>query len=426
MDEIQEAFVQLLKEELVPAVGCTEPSAIALCAAKAAQVLGGIPQRVKLTVSGNIVKNAKSVIVPNTNGMTGIKAAATAGIIVGHPELELEVLKDVTDEQKKAIDDFIREHEIDVHLSESDRVFEICTEVFLGEESAKVVITDAHTNIVKIEKNGCVLFEKQICGGDLASGENTVVCLSVESIVAFVNSVELNAIAGLIERQIQCNCQVSKMGLAAEWGANVGRTLLACYDSSDVRIRAKARAAAGSDARMSGCIMPVVTVCGSGNQGITASLPVVEYAETMHVSREKLIRAVAVSDLVAIYLKDGIGKLSAFCGALCAGIGAACGIAYLTGGSVDEISGTISNAAAVLSGMVCDGAKPSCAAKIAAAVDSGIFALELYRRGNRFNPGEGIISKNVDLTVRNVARLGKVGLRAADNEILQMMLQSDV
>ena len=228
----------------------------------------------------------------------------------------------------------------------------------------------------------------------------------------------------MISRQIDYNTQIAEIGLQENCGANVGKTLLSQYDKNDVRVRARAKATAGSDARMSGSVKPVVVLCGSGNQGITAVVPVAEYANELKQSREKLIRAVIVSDLVAIYLKKGIGKLSAFCGALCAGIGAACGISYLTGGREEEIAYTISNACGVLPGMICDGAKSSCAAKIAAAVDSGIFALEMYREGQKFLPGEGLITNNVDTTVKNIARLGRVGLRAADNEILQMMLQN--
>ncbi len=425
MKEQYNTLIQLLEEELVPAVGCTEPSAIALAAAKAAELLGGRPERTVLTVSGNIVKNARSVTVPNTGGMVGIRAAAAAGIIAGHPELELEILKDVSGPQRREIRRFLETGEMEVRLSDSGRVFEISAEVFRGDDTARAVILDAHTNFVLLEKNGRILYEKDSAGAAVSRQADTDMTMTVAGIYDFIEHVELSRIEALVRRQIRYNTFISEAGLENDCGANIGRTLLNRYGGSDVRVRARAKAAAGSDARMSGSVLPVVTVCGSGNQGITASVPVVEYARETGATEEQTIRAVAFADLIAIYLKEGIGKLSAFCGALCAGIGAACGISYLTGGGVEEAACTISNASGILSGMVCDGAKASCAAKIAAAVDSGIFALEMYREGNRFLPGEGIISADVEQTVKNVARLGRVGLRAADREILQMMLQSE-
>lgn len=423
MDRYFEAFVNILKEELVPAVGCTEPIAIALAAAKARELLGSLPSDVTIKVSGNIIKNAKSVVVPNTGGMVGIKAAVAAGVIVGNTKSELELLKNVSEEQKAEIADYLKNHTIEVVLADSDRVFEIDVEAVSGDDHVRVMIADEHTNFVYIEKNNEVLFHKQ--ENDTSSDdEEDLSRITVSRILHFADCVELSQIQELISRQIDFNTSIAEIGLTHDFGANVGKTLLTCYDSNDVRVRARAKAAAGSDARMSGSVNPVVVVCGSGNQGITAAVPVAEFAKELNAPREKLIRAVLVSDLVAIYLKKGIGKLSAFCGALCAGIGAACGIAYLTGGREEEISYTISNACAVLPGMICDGAKASCAAKIAASVESGIFALEMYRKGQKFCPGEGLITDNVDITVRNIARLGRVGLKTADYEILQMMLQN--
>ncbi len=383
-----EAFIRILKEELIPAVGCTEPIAIALSAAKATEILGCIPDKITVRVSGNIVKNAKSVIVPNTGGMIGIQAAAAAGIIVGNTQKSLEILKDVSDVQRKAIADYLEHHTVEVELSDSGRVFEICTEVISGKEHASVIIADEHTNFIYMEKNGKVLYQKD--GNENGNDdEKALFQITIPKIVCFADQVELLKIEEMISRQIDYNTQIAEIGLQENCGANVGKTLLSQYDKNDVRVRARAKATAGSDARMSGSVKPVVVLCGSGNQGITAVVPVAEYANELKQSREKLIRAVIVSDLVAIYLKKGIGKLSAFCGALCAGIGAACGISYLTGGREEEIAYTISNACGVLPGMICDGAKSSCAAKIAAAVDSGIFALEMYREGQKFLPGEG-------------------------------------
>lgn len=421
LTRLQAAFIQILKDELIPAIGCTEPTAIAYAAAKAREILGELPERLHLTVSGDIVKNAKSAVVPNTNGMVGIKAAAAAGVVAGQGARGLEVLAYVTNAQMEAIQEYHSQDVIDVELSQSDRTFEIIVEAFGKESASKVQIVDSHTNLVSMEKNGEVLFSKNV--QEVSKGHDEAYkSLNVKNIIDFARSVELEAIGDVIRQQITYNTAISEEGLRRDYGANIGRTILELQGEGDVRVRAKAKAAAGSDARMSGSTLPVVVVCGSGNQGITASIPVVEYARDAGVSEEMMIRSLIVSDLVAIYLKDGIGKLSAFCGAVCAATGAACGIAYMNGGREDEISHTIVNTLGIISGMVCDGAKPSCAAKIAAAVDCAIFGYEMYLMGNQFRCGDGIVSFSADETVKNVGRLGSVGLKSADEEILQMML----
>ncbi|MDE6943285.1 MAG: L-serine ammonia-lyase, iron-sulfur-dependent, subunit alpha [Lachnospiraceae bacterium] len=423
--EIQkyQAFIDILRKELIPAVGCTEPTAIALVAARTRELLGCLPERVEVYVSGDIIKNAKSAVVPNTGGRCGIRTAVAAGVCAGMADRSLEVLSDVTDRQRQMIVEYLDSCSITVALSDDGHVFEIDVKAYARGSYARVKMQEEHTNIVYEEKDGEVLYDR---GEQKQEKEEALYAMmNVADIVAFADALELTAVSDIIRRQIQYNGKIAEEGLRKDYGANIGKTLLALYGEEDVRVRAKARAAAGSDARMSGSILPVIVVSGSGNQGITATVPVVEYAKAQGASEEMLIRAVALSDLFAIYLKHGMGKLSAFCGALCAGIGAACGIAYLKGGRETEIAHTIVNAVAVLSGMICDGAKPSCAAKIAAAVDSAIFGYEMYLNGQEFLSGDGIISENADKTIENIAHLGSVGLKQADWEILQMMLQNE-
>ena len=422
--QIQDAFIQIFREELIPAIGCTEPTAIAYAAARAREILGMVPEKMRITVSGDIVKNAKSAVVPNTGGMVGIRAAAAAGAIAGKGEKCLEVLAAVTDTQIEEIKEYFTKNSIEVELSKSGRTFEILAEAFYGNSVARVQIADSHTNLVYMEKDGEILLSRDL---EQKAGEHREIykLLNVKNIIAFAETVELDEVKEIILRQVAYNTAISEEGLQKNYGANIGRTILELEGKGDVRVRARAKAAAGSDARMSGSALPVVVVSGSGNQGITASVPVVEYAREAGASEELMIRSLMVSDLVAIYLKDGIGKLSAFCGAVCAGVGAACGIAFMKGGREAEISHTIVNTVGIISGMICDGAKPSCAAKIAAAVDSAIFGYEMYMAGNQFRCGDGIVSCSADETVKNIGRLGSVGLKTADEEILNMMLQSE-
>ena len=419
-----DTFIKIILKELIPAVGCTEPSSIAFAAAKARSVLGCIPEKVKITISGDILKNAKSAVVPNTGGLVGIKASVAAGIIAGAENMYLEVLIRVSDEQRNKINTYLKNTPIEVEISQSGCIFEIEIEIFSDNRSAKVRIANSHTRIMFIEKNGELLYERdKEYNFDVTKEEYEK--LNIGNIIHFTEIVKLDEIREIILKQIMYNTAISDEGLKNECGANIGKTILQLYGKDDVRVRAKAKAAAGSDARMHGSTLPVIVVCGSGNQGITASVPVVEYAKEMKVSEEILLRAIILSDLVAIYIKSGIGKLSAFCGAVCAAIGAASGIAYMKGGREPEISHTIVNAIGVLSGMICDGAKASCAAKIAAAVDSAIFGYEMYISGNEFRCGDGIIASTADKTIENVGRLGSVGFKQADFEILQMMLQSE-
>ncbi len=415
-----QAYIQILKEELIPAMGCTEPIALAYAAAKAREVLGCIPERVHIGASGSIIKNVKSVIVPNTNHLKGIPAAATAGIIAGDASKELEVISDVTEAQTKEMAKYLEETEITVEHIDNGCIFDIIVEVFAGKDSAKVRIANYHTNIVRIEKNGKILHYVPVEGAS-EEGLTDRTLLDVKSIWDFINMADIDDIREVLSRQIEYNSAIADEGLAGNYGANIGTVLLNTY-GSDVRTRAKARAAAGSDARMNGCELPVVINSGSGNQGMTCSLPVLEYAKELHTNEDKTYRALALSNLIAIHQKTGIGRLSAYCGAVSAGAAAGAGIAYLCGGGYEEVIHTVVNALAIVSGMVCDGAKASCAAKIAASVDAGILGYNMYLQGQQFYAGDGIITKGIEGTIDNVGRLGKDGMKETNEEIIRIMI----
>lgn len=419
-DKRYDAYVQILKEELIPAMGCTEPIALAYAAAKAREVLGCIPDKVSIEASGSIIKNVKSVIVPNTDHLKGIPAAAVAGIIAGKAEKELEVISEVTKEWIEEIKEFLLSKPIDVKHVDNGFTFEIGVRVSKGAEYAKIRILNYHTNIVLAEKNGKILFEKKVFGEE-ETGLTDRTLLDMENIWDFANTVDIEDIREVIGRQITYNSAIAEEGFRGDYGANIGSVLLD-MEGNNIRTRAKARAAAGSDARMNGCEMPVVINSGSGNQGMTCSLPVIEYAEELNSGEEKLYRALVLSNLVAIHQKTGIGRLSAYCGAVCAGAAAGAGIAYLCGGDYDDITHTVVNALAIVSGIVCDGAKASCAAKIAAAVDAGILGYNMYKRGQQFYAGDGIVTKGADATIRNVGRLGKEGMKETNDEIISIMI----
>ena len=416
-----DSYVEILKEELIPAMGCTEPIAIALAAAKARDALGRMPERCQAEVSGNIIKNVKAVTVPNTGGLKGIEASVAAGAVAGRADLELEVLSQVTPQEIEAMREFLETREIKVIPATGDRVFYIKVTVWAEGHSACCEIVDYHTNIILIQRDEEVLFHAEPTeGGKPEQTDRSV--LNVEEIVRFADCLDVADVEEILSRQVAYNSAISAEGMTGKWGAAIGKTLRNLY-GDDVAVRAKAAAAAGSDARMSGCEMPVVIVSGSGNQGMTTSLPVIEYARDMGASDEELYRALAVANLVTIHQKTGIGRLSAFCGAVSAGCGAAAGIAYLRGGRFDIIAHTIANTLAICSGMICDGAKPSCAAKIASAVDAGLMGYNMYLNGgHQFVDGEGIIQKGVENTIVNVGRLARQGMRRTDEEILDIMV----
>lgn len=419
-------YLKILQEELVPATGCTEPIAIAYGAAKARELLGVLPESVLVEASGNIIKNVKSVVVPNTNSLKGIEAAAAAGIVAGQSDKILEVISEVTPAQRAEIRAYLADHPIVVKPAEGDKVFDILITLRAGNNHVKLRISDYHTHIVYIEKNGEVLFQSGEVLSDSARDMLTDrSCLSVEGVLDFASTCNLEDVRALIERQIDCNYAIAEEGMRHSWGANIGSVLKEHYGVG-IYSRARYMAAAGSDARMSGCEMPVIIVSGSGNQGITASVPVVEYAKELNVSRDQMVRAVLLSDLLTIHLKTGIGRLSAYCGAVSAGCSAGAAIAYLHGGGFREIAHTLVNSLAIVSGMICDGAKASCAAKISAAVDAGLVGYSMFRSGQQFRGGDGIVTKGVEETIRNIGRLGRLGMRETDREIIRIMTNQPV
>ena len=430
--KVYQAYVRILQEELIPAMGCTEPIAIAYAAAKAREVLGQLPGSVWLGVSNNIIKNVKSVIVPNTGGMKGIEAAAAAGIVAGQAGKALEVISEVTDGQKAEMRRFLADTPIRVEAVDNGQIFDIIVRLAAGEHTASVRITQYHTNIVHVEKDGQVLLDVPVEANAAACGHEGNAptedglagrdLLTIADILDFADTCELDDIRPVLDTQIQYNTQISEEGLLGDYGANIGSTMLKFY-GSDVRNRAIAKAAAGSDARMSGCELPVIINSGSGNQGITVSVPVIEYAKALAVPKERLYRALAVSNLIAIHEKSGIGRLSAYCGAVSAGCAAGCGIAYLQGADYEAIAHTLVNSLAIVSGIICDGAKPSCAAKIASSVEAGIMGYHMYLNGQQFRAGDGIVTKGVENTIRNVSQLGREGMRETDKEIVKIMMQ---
>lgn len=417
------AYVAVLENHLKPAMGCTEPIAIAYASALARKTLGCLPDRATVQVSGNIIKNAKSVTVPNTNGKKGIEAACAAGLVAGDPIRELQVISDVTVDDLLGIEEYLNRGVITVEVKPDARLFDILVTACSGEHVAAARIADRHTNVVDVTLDNRVIQRCELLGEDLNTDQNEAL-LTIEDIYDFANTCDVADVAAVLDRQIACNTAISREGLTGKWGACVGRVLLDSYGDADVRVRARAYAAAGSDARMSGCELPVIINSGSGNQGITVSIPVIEYAKELHASQELLYRALTLSNLVAIHQKTLIGCLSAYCGAISAGCASGAGIAYLCGGDLYIINHTIVNSLAILSGTICDGAKPSCAAKIAAAVDSALIGYQMALNGKQFRGGEGIIKKGVENTIASVGRLGKDGMKYTDEEILRIMIES--
>ena len=414
-------YIQILKEELKPAMGCTEPIAIAYAAARARAVLGAMPERLLVAVSGNIIKNVKSVVVPHTGGLRGIPAAAAAGAVAGDADAELEVLSRVTEEEIAAMGEFLEKTPIEVRQADTGHIFDIQITAWHGADSSSVRIVDYHTNVVSVRRNDEILLDKEIVTRE--DGLTDRSCLTIEGIVDFAESVDTEEVREVLERQIEFNMAIAQEGLRHSYGANIGKTVLRGREY-DVNYKMRAWAAAGSDARMNGCEMPVVINSGSGNQGITCSVPVIVYARETGASHEELLRALTVSNLVTTHLKTGIGRLSAYCGAVSAGCGAGAGIAWLRGGRFEMIAHTVVNAVAVDSGIVCDGAKASCAAKIASAVDAGLLGLAMYEDGNQFFGGDGIVKCGVENTIASVGRLARFGMQQTDKEIIRLMMEN--
>ena len=418
-DCLYNAYLNILKEELVPAMGCTEPICLAYAAAKARKVLNTTPEKVEIEASGNIIKNVKSVVVPNTGGLKGLKASVVAGVVAGNPENGLEVIANVRPEQKQEIAQFLDSVPITVIPLDSVARLDVTVSLFSGEHSSKVRIAGHHTNIVSIEKDGEKLFEGHCTDTNANMTDRS--CLKLDKIFDFASTADIADLKPIIGRQMTYNKAIAMEGLKNQWGVNVGNTLLRC--NNDVRQRAKAWAAAGSDARMSGCEMPVIINSGSGNQGMTVCLPILAFAEEFNIDEERTIRAVALSNLVAIHQKTGIGRLSAYCGAVSAGCASGCGIAFLFGHGLSVIEHTLENALGMAAGIVCDGAKPSCAGKIALSVEAGLLGFEMSKHGDNLQGGDGIIGCSAEETIDHIGRLGRLGMKETDVEILKIMVE---
>ena len=419
--EIYSAYTEILKEELMAAMGCTEPIALAYAAAIARRELNDLPDKVLVQTSGSIIKNVKSVIVPNTGHLKGIPAAVSAGIVAGNPDKELEVIADVSKDDIKNIEKFMQEKEIVVEHLDEGIIFDIVITLYKGEDYAKVHIINSHTNVVLVEHNHQIL-KSSDCLNDMPSDTVKYELLNMKDIWDYINHGELVDIKDILDRQIAYNMAIAEEGLQADYGANIGKVILSS-DANSLKARAAAMAAAGSDARMNGCELPVIINSGSGNQGITVSVPVITYAKELKATDEQLYRALALSNLTAIHQRTPIGRLSAYCGAVNAGAAAGAGIAYLSGGDYEAVIHTVVNALAIVSGIICDGAKASCAGKIAFAVEAGILGYNMYMQGQQFYGGDGIVKKGIEDTLKSVGRLGKDGMKGTNEEIIKIMLE---
>ncbi|MBD5459893.1 MAG: serine dehydratase subunit alpha family protein [Lachnospiraceae bacterium] len=421
---LYENYLHVLREELVPALGCTEPISVAYTAAYARSVLGAMPERVRVACSGNIVKNVKGVTVPNSGGMKGIEAAAAMGLVAGDYTKELEILDGVTEKDIRRAEELVRSGIIRCELARRVDNLYISVLAGRGEESAEVIVSGKHTRVAGIWKNGRLVWEnrEEGCAEEKEGGCDKSL-LNLEDIFRFAEEVRAEDISEILDRQISCNLSIAEEGLKTHYGVNAGKVILRNF-GSDIRHRAVAYAAAGSDARMSGCSMPVVINSGSGNQGMTVSLPVIEYARETGAEKEKLYRALALSNLISIYQKSFIGRLSAYCGAVSAAAGAVSGIAWLDGAGADVIARTITNTICTAGGMVCDGAKPSCASKIAAALEVAMLGYEMAKEGFAFQAGEGLVMGSADDTIKSVGQMAREGMASTDEEILEIMMGS--
>ena len=423
--KIYNEYVTILESELVPALGCTEPIALAYAAAKAKEVLGKMPDHITMRCSGNIIKNVKGVKVPNSGGMKGVEAAAVLGITGGDPSQALEVLEHVTDREIDEAEKRLKAGFCDCVLKDDVanlyiEAYAVCKKTEKSE--ALVVIEDEHTNITHIEKDGQVLFhkeKKEYCQEREKTPDKSL--LNLEDIITFANEVQITDVEKVLGRQIKYNTRIAEEGLRNPWGAQVGRVVLEEF-GEDVKWRAVAKASAGSDARMSGCALPVIINSGSGNQGMTCSLPVIEFGKELKKSKEEIYRALCVSNLVALNQKKYIGSLSAYCGAVCAAAGAGAGITYLCGGTLEQIENTVVNTIADAGGIVCDGAKPSCAAKISTALQAAILSHKMAMRGLTFARGEGLVMDCPEDTIKAVGYVGRAGMKQTDVEILNLMI----
>lgn len=413
-----DTYISILKNELIPSMGCTEPIAIAYAAAKARDILGEFPEWIAVKASGNVIKNVKGVIVPNSGGLKGIEASAVLGVISGKDELELEVLSEIEEKDIELAKILLKKNICSCELEKGVDNLYICVEVGKGDNKSEVILKSKHKYISEIKYNGEIIFAQDI---NFSKNTENRDLLNIRNIIDFADNVKIEDIEDILNRQIKYNTEISIVGMEKNYGANIGKNLMKFHEDSIIN-RAKAKAASGSDARMGGCAMPVVINSGSGNQGITITIPILEYSKSLNIEYDKTLRALALANLIAIHQKRFIGSLSAFCGAVCAGCAAACGVAYMQGADYELISDTIINTLCNIGGMVCDGAKPSCAAKIATALEAALMGYELAKSGNKFQDGEGLVMEDVEKTIRNIGRLGKEGMKETDIEILNMML----
>lgn len=419
--ELYNNYIQLLKDEMVKALGCTEPIAVALAGAKAREVLGIMPKKIIIKCSQNIIKNVKGVIVPTTPNMKGIDVACVLGVIAGDANLGLEVLNNVKEKDIKELKELLLKNICEVQqLNSGDNLHIICY-VENGNENAEVEILHSHSNIESIKKNGKVIFQNKD-GKNINSQKIDYSILNFEDIYNFSNTFKIEDLKDLLDMEIQCNNAIAEEGLKNDYGAKVGKTILKNAGDS-IKEKVKAYAAAGSDARMSGCNMPVVINSGSGNQGMAILSTVYQYAKYLKISNEKLYRALVFANLIGLWQKAGIGKLSAFCGAVSAASAAGAAITYMKGGTKKQIEDTIINTLASAGGIVCDGAKPSCALKIATAVDAAIMSSEMAMNNCVFQNGEGLVKDNIENTVSAICEMAKDGMKNTDEKILEIMLK---
>lgn len=422
-DFIYNNYINILKSELKPALGCTEPIALAYAAAKARFVLGEFPDCMEVCCSGNIIKNVKGVTVPNSGGLRGIEIAATLGVVGGDSEKKLEVLEDVTDAHRELTRKLVGDNFCNCILQEGVENLFIVAKAIKGDSYAKVTIINRHTFITEIEKDGEILYQNTLSEASTTAPDKTL--LNIKDIIDFANTVDIADLSEILDNQIQMNTTISDEGLTHIYGQAVGKTLLATY-GTDIKFRARAKAAAASDARMGGCSFPVVINSGSGNQGITVSLPVIEYAKELGKTKEELYRALVVSNLTSLHQKRYIGNLSAYCGAVSAAAGAGAAITYMHGGSLQQISDTITNTIANVGGIVCDGAKASCAAKISSALEAAILGHHMAMEGNVFSAHEGIVKDSIEDTIKSVGHMARVGMKSTDVEILNIMIDKAI
>lgn len=414
-----QTYLSIIKKELIPSMGCTEPIAIAFCAAKARSVLNKLPKKVLIEASGNIIKNVKSVVVPNTKGMKGIEVAAAMGIIIGDDKKGLEVISHVNPNSLEEVKTFMKNVHMELKTMDSDLQLDLRITLYHEDDIVSARIIHNHTNIVLIKHNDEIILD-DVYQSEIGPHGINYNLLNMKDIYEFAIESDIDDLNDILTKQITHSRAISDEGLSQRYGANIGQTILKTY-GSDIRNRAKAKTAAGSDARMNGCELPVIINSGSGNQGLTASLPVIEFAEELKVSKETLYRALILSNLIAIYQKSQIGSLSAFCGAVTAGAAAGAAITYLKGGKYEDVAHTLINGLAISSGILCDGAKASCAAKIAISVDSGILASDMHENGSDFYAGDGIVGIDVDKTIKNIGQIAREGMKETDKEILYLM-----